>query len=170
MLHNPTLGVPSELMPKSIQFRDLGTVVDEIHGLFEEWEHSEASLLPIDEFSLQVMKLAVHEWVANLVQHADFGDRAPLIQVGIQPGEERVHCMIEDNSQGFDFDLQLVEQRESMETVVPPDRGRGLLMMIACTENLRYHQPSVDAQTGRPCHRLEFSISAFRKPWLDIPF
>ena len=170
MLRNPPFGVLSEPMPKPIQFRDLGTVVDELHGLFEEWEHSEAALLPLDDFSLQVMKLAVHEWVANLVQHADFGDQVPLIQVAIRPDEQRVHCVIEDNSQGFDFDLQLVEQRVSVEAPVPPDRGRGLLMMIACTDDLRYHQPRVDAQADRQRYRLEFSISALRKPWLDIPF
>lgn len=157
-------------MPQPIQFRDLGTVVDDLHGLFERWEHSETSALPLDDFSLQVMKLAVHEWVANLVQHADFGVQQPLIQVAIRPNGQRVHCVIEDNSQGFDFDLQLVEQRQVVDTAVPPDRGRGLLMMIACTEDLRYHQPVASTQAGGQRHRLEFSISAYRKPWLDIPF
>ena len=157
-------------MPKPIQFRDLGTAVDELHGLFEEWEHSDSSLLPLDDFGLQVMKLAVHEWVANLVQHADFGDQMPLIQFAIQPDDQRVHCVIEDNSQGFDFNHQLAEQRESVEATVPPERGRGLLMMIACTEDLRYHQPRADAPVDRTRSRLEFSISALRQPWLDIPF
>lgn len=157
-------------MTKPIQFRDLGTVVDELHGLFDEWEHGEASLLPLGDTGLQVMKLAVHEWVANLVQHADFGDRAPLIQVAIRPGEQQVHCVIEDNSRGFDFEHQLVEQHEAVAAPVPPDRGRGLLMMIACTENLRYHQPQREAPTDRSRYRLEFSISALRQPCLDIPF
>ncbi len=157
-------------MPQSVQFRDLSTVIDELHGLFERWERGEASLLPLDDFNLQVMKFAVHEWVANLVQHADFGAHLPLIQVAIQPNGERVHCMIEDNSRGFDFNHQLVKQQQAVEAVLPPDRGRGLLIMIACTEDLRYYQPVAVTQAGGQRHRLEFSISAHRKPWLDIPF
>lgn len=157
-------------MSQQIQFQDLGTVVEDLHGLFECWEHDEAFLPPLDTFTREVMKLAIHEWVANLVQHADFSDRTPLIQLVVQPNGKSVRCKIEDNSRGFDFDLQLARQRDKViETTVPPDRGRGLLMMIACTENLRYHQPS-SLPSADEHHRLEFSISASKKPWIDIPF
>lgn len=157
-------------MPQQIQFKDLGTVVEDLHGVFERWENSEAFLPPLDIFTREVMKLAIHEWVANLVQHADFSDRAPLIQLQIQANGKSVRCEIEDNSRGFDFDLQIAHQRDKViETTVPPDRGRGLLMMIACTENLRYHQPSLPTSADGH-HRLEFSISASKKPWIDIPF
>jgi serine/threonine-protein kinase RsbW len=157
-------------MPQQIQFQDLGTVVEDLHDVFEHWEHNEAFLPPLDVFTREVMKLAIHEWVANLVQHADFSDRVPLIQLVVRPNGKSVRCEIEDNSRGFDFDLQLARQRDKViETTVPPDRGRGLLMMIACTENLRYHQPSPLASADGH-HRLEFSISASKKPWIDIPF
>lgn len=160
-------------MSQQVRFQDLGTVVDELHGVFERWEHDEAFLPPLDSFARDVMKLAIHEWVANLVQHADFGDRAPLIQLAVWANGESVRCEIADNSQGFDFDIQVARQHHKIvKSATPSDRGRGLLMMIACTEDLRYYQPmpaaSADGHSGH--HRLEFSISASKKPWIDIPF
>ena len=155
-------------MPKPIQFRDLGTVVDDLHDVFARWECSEAFSPPLDAFNVEVMKFAIHEWVANLVQHADFGVRPPLIQLAVRKNGACVHCSIEDNSRGFDFELQLAHQQEAVEAPSPPDRGRGLLMLIACTEGLRYYRPPL-ATAGRR-HRLEFSISASKTPWIDIPF
>jgi serine/threonine-protein kinase RsbW len=161
-------------MAQPILFQDLHTVVDDLHGVFERWERSDTFLPPLDLFARDVMKLAIHEWVANLVQHADFGERTPLIELSVRANGESVRCKIEDNSRGFDFDLQLVRQHTKVvESAVPAERGRGLLMMIACTDNLRYHQPSPPASAdAHDCghHRLEFSISASKKPWIDIPF
>jgi len=160
-------------MSQQIQFQDLGTVVDELHSVFERWEHDKAFLPPLDSFTRDVMKLAIHEWVANLVQHADFGNQAPLIQLAVQANGQSVRCEIADNSRGFDFDVQVAHQHdEIVESAKPLDRGRGLLMMIACTENLRYQQltPSASAGGHSGHHRLEFSISASKKPWIDIPF
>jgi serine/threonine-protein kinase RsbW len=156
-------------MTTPIQFRDLGSVMDDLHEAFEEWANAGTLCPPLDPFSMEVLKFAIHEWVANLVQHADFGARTPLIQLAIQPNGERVCCAIEDNSRGFDFELQLDHQRDAVATATPPERGRGLLMLIACTEDLRYRQPSGPASADAR-HRLEFSISASNRPWIDIPF
>ena len=154
-------------MPKPIQFRDLCSVVDDLHAAFGEWEQAGVLAPPLDLFSVEVLKFAIHEWVANLVQHADFGARPPLIQLTLEAHGERIRCAIDDNSRGFDFELQLAHQQEAVEAPTPPERGRGLLMMIACTEDLRYTRPP-SSTDGR--HRLEFSISASKRPWIDIPF
>lgn len=155
--------------PEPHRFRNLETVVDDVHALFETWERDHALMPPLDAFSLQVMKLAVHEWVANLVQHADFEARAPEIEFAVIPNGRRVRCIIEDNSRGFDFEHQIACQEVEVVAEVPPDRGRGLLMMIACTEDLHYEAPPPRRDADRR-QRLEFWISADNDPCLDIPF
>ena len=157
------------MLPERYRFCDLRTVVDDVHALFDVWERDEALAPPLDGFSLQVMKLAVHEWIANLVQHADFDRRAPQIELAVIPNGRRVQCVIEDNSNGFDFDQQLDFQHAEVSAEVPPERGRGLLMMIACTENLSYEAPP-PGRTAAERQRLEFWISSDSDPCLDLPF
>jgi len=143
-------------------YDDLATAVDGVHGIFSAWEGDPRA--PLDPFSREVLKLAIHEWVANLVQHADFGGHTPAIRITLFDEEApRLRCVIEDNSCGFDFQHQLVVQEFTLEaSPEPPDRGRGLLMMIACTENISY-RPVLDAGgdgAGPPAwQRLEFWIS-----------
>lgn len=157
------------MQPEPYRFSDLDTVVDEVHALFEAWDRESALVPPLDPFSVQVMKLAVHEWIANLVQHADFEARPPRIEFAVIPNGRRVRCVIEDNSRGFDFEQQLTCQEAQVAAEVPPDRGRGLLMMIACTEDLHYEAPPAQRGAGQR-QRLEFWISADNAPCLDIRF
>jgi anti-sigma regulatory factor (Ser/Thr protein kinase) len=152
------------MSPTHRQYDDLHAVVDDVHALFDRLESDEGAL-PLDAFSLQVMKLAVHEWIANLVQHADFGHITPNIRLAIIPEGGRVRCLIEDNSRGFDFARQVVHQQHHLDVApAPPDRGRGLLMLIACTENVSY-QPILtggfngDGLPSARWHRLEFWVS-----------
>ena len=172
-LKEHTIVSPAESAPQQevVTFDDLGSSVEELHRLFDAWERSDAPIGYLESFSFNVLRFAVHEWVANLVQHADFGDRAPVIRLGLAPQEGCVHCTIEDNSRGFDFQDQIEKQRVSVEAPLPPERGRGLLMLIACAENLRYHQPLAPSDPhAEHWHRLTFSISANKQLWIDIPF
>ena len=153
--------------PEPYQFCNLDTVVDEVHALFEAWEGDGTLAPPLDDFSLQVMKMAVHEWIANLVQHADFEVGAPQIAFAVTPNGQRVQCVIEDNSAGFNFEQQVERQQAHVQS--GSDRGRGLLMMIACTEDLQYAPPPATQSADRR-QRLEFWISANPQPCLDIPF
>ncbi len=114
------------------------TIIDEIHRLFGELERDPAAIA-LDLFSLQVLKLAIHEWVANLVQHADFAGEEPCIELVLIPEGEQLRCVIDDNSVGFDFAHQVARQQYLLDIAPePPDRGRGLLMMVACTHKLSY--------------------------------
>lgn len=147
-------------------YDDIETAVDEVHALFEEWEDgrsAEAPSPPLDPFGLQVMKLAVHEWIANLIQHADFGARKPRLRLAVAPDGSRVRCVIEDNSRGFEFARQIAHQQFALDTAPqPPDRGRGLLLMIACTQNISYQpvpSPGGDGQSEPPWQRLEFWVA-----------
>jgi len=144
------------------KFSQLDVVIDELHGMFEEWEREGALLSHLDQDTIQLFRLAVHEWVANLVQHADFGERDPELIVDVIPNGRRVRCVIEDNSDGFAFPEQIDVQRNALTPF--PERGMGLLMLNAATEYFEY------SQTEEGHRRLEFTVSADSESWLNIPF
>jgi len=143
-------------------FNRLEIVIDELHGMFEEWEREGALLSHLDPDTIQLFRLAVHEWVANLVQHADFAERNPIVVVDVIPNGRRVRCVIEDNSDGFAFPEQIDVQRNALTPF--PERGMGLLMLNAATEYFEY------SQTEEGHRRLEFTVSADSEKWLNIPF
>ena len=144
------------------RFNGLDAVIDRMHALFEQWEAERTLHPPLDDDTLQQMKLAVHEWVANLVQHANFDRRQPEIVFNVSRNGAHVQCAIDDNSKGFNLDDQLRARQDVLDAF--PERGMGLLMIRACTEGLSYRQ------IGGSWHRLEFCISADKDPWLNIPF
>ena len=144
------------------RFRDLDAVIDRVHGLFECWEAEAAAQADLDLQALYRMKLAVHEWLANLVQHACFGGRQPDILVELCFRDRHFECVIEDNSSGFDLEAQLVTRQEVLEAY--PERGMGLLMLQACTKELSYRRVA----GGR--NRLIFTVSTNQDPWLPLPF
>lgn len=143
-------------------FTRLDVIVDELHALFELWIADGALLAHLDGDTVELLRLAVHEWVANLVQHADFAERSPVVTLSIIPNGRRVRCVIEDNSAGFPLDEKLENRRKALEPL--PERGMGLLMLNAATEYFEY----TTSEDGR--QRLEFTVSADSDPWLNIPF
>ncbi len=144
------------------RFSRLDVVIDELHALFEEWERDDALLAHLDQHTVELLRLAVHEWIANLVQHADFAGRSPEVILDVYPNGRRVRCVIEDNSEGFPFPEQLYVQQDALTPF--PERGMGLLMLNAATEYFEY------SVTQEGMRRLEFTVSADKDSWLDIPF
>lgn len=144
------------------RFSDLDTVIDRVHALFSVWEEDAATNANLDVQALCRVKLATHEWLANLIQHATFDPRCPEISLQLQIEADRIDCVIEDNSDGFDLEEQLLQRSGTIEPY--PERGMGLLMLNACTDELVY-QP-VDSETNR----LTFTITVHKDPWLEIPF
>ena len=153
--------LPSEASPDptpalSIRFSGLDGAVDVLHARFDAWEVEGAFAASLDHFGRQVLRLAVHEWLANIIQHASFGRRRPDILLELTCQEEGVRCVIEDNSAGFDFQGQLATQERIVGGAVPSERGRGLLMLIACTDDLAYataggrQRLSFRVRTGAP--------------------
>ena len=155
--------MPGPPPPITRRFRDLGTVVDELHALFAAWGRDGRFAGVLDADGLCVVQLAVHEWIANLVQHADFGRRAPEIALTVAPEAGGVRCVIEDNSDGFDFHGQLGAQEARVAGPEPSERGRGLLMMLACTEDLCYEP------TGDGRQRLAFLVRPEGAPESRLP-
>ncbi len=161
------------MLPLHLQSDDLAAVVDQAHALFQAWDEAimneadaGASTDALGALGREVLKLAVHEWIANLVQHADFAGRRPHVHLALLPteGADAVRCVIEDNSDGFSFEEALVEQQLRLDRApVPPERGRGLLMMIACTEDLTYRAAGEgrggDGAASSALNRLEFRVT-----------
>jgi len=143
-------------------FSRLEGVIDELHSLFEAWEREGALLSHLDQDTVHLFRLAVHEWVANLVQHACFEDRLPEVTLDIIPNGRRVRCIIEDNSAGFPLEERMDLQRLALKPF--PERGMGLLMLKAATEYFEYSE----SKNGRK--RLEFTVSSDSDPCLNIPF
>ena len=144
------------------RFRDLDLIIDQVHEIFEQWiDDGSFSATPHPEM-LEMLKLSVHEWMANIIQHAKFEDRQPEVVLDMTPNGKSIYCVIEDNSEGFDLNERLVIQQAALEAL--PERGMGLLILKTCTDHLTYTQ----VETGR--FRLEFSVSADNDSCLNIPF
>ena len=160
----PSMPPPAvEVPPSAHRFRNLETIIDEIHALFAHWAEADTFAPTLDAFALEVLKLTVHEWVANLVQHATFTQQAE-ISLTVSSADGKVRCTIDDNSEGFDFHAQLDIQDDHVRADQAPDRGRGLLMMIACTEDLSYRTTPGGTQ------RLAFWFAREDDPWINVPF
>jgi serine/threonine-protein kinase RsbW len=113
--------------------------------------------------TLYQVKIAVHEWLANLVQHANFEDETTEVSMRIERMDNRIFCAIEDNSDGFVLDEHLEIEPEYLESL--PERGMGLLILKICTEDLLYKSGDFEDN-----NRLEFYVSADPDQWQNTPF
>ena len=143
------------------RFTALESMIEELHALFDVWP-GESEPLGIDGDVFDRAKLAIHEWIANLVQHADFGQHPPEIVLELWHEDAGVHVVIEDNSEGFDLEERLAECEENLDKY--PERGMGLMMVQACAADWSYG--AIDQEKNR----LKFSVESGDDPWLNIPF
>lgn len=122
-------------------------------------DHFQADPQGSDHDDVYMSQLLVHEWVANLVQHADFSETEPEIAIRFENTGGSVRYVIEDNSNGFDLERYL---RRSDQVDEPfPCRGMGLLMLNACSDHLAYRR------VGPRHNRLEFVLKE-NAPFLDV--
>ena len=149
------------MSPIAREYSDLETALDDIRTTLTEWAEADTSAGPSAD-TLRHTRVVLQEWFANLLEHAHFGDRAPSVQIRLHTDDEDVHCVVLDNSEGFDFDGRLPPSSEPIDGL--PERGMGLRIMDACTDALSY-RPHADG-----LYRLEFSIPADHDPWLSTPF
>ena len=150
----------------SLHSCDFDRVIDEVHDLFDGWAEAGTFAAVLDDEGLDVLRLAVHEWVANLVQHASFpGSRD--VWLTVEAEGDVVRCVVEDTSTGFDFTDQVERQREALGRPAPSERGRGLLMLITCAEDLGYRpaRPGVNQRvTFTVRDRAEGALGALFRP------
>jgi len=144
------------------EYTDLDRALDEVRSVLDEWSSEQEISSTLDDETVHYTQLVLHEWIANLLQHADFQDRTPTVQIELTTENRHITCTVTDNSEGFDLAEQLPEQEDVMDDL--PERGMGLRIINACTDRLSY----TSMESGR--HRFEFSIPADHDPWLSMLF
>jgi serine/threonine-protein kinase RsbW len=132
----------------------LDRFVDDVHAQFDAWAEDAAIDDAIGPDGLAVLRLAAHEWVANLAQHAQFCGPAELV-VSLDVVDGGVRCQIEDTSQGFDFVRQIGAQQSLLDAPAPSERGRGLLMLVSCAEDLAFREAKGDVS-----QQIAFTVRA----------
>jgi len=151
--------------PITQRFSDLELALNTTHAFFEEW--TDASEQPQEEAAsdadpLHHARLVLHEWLANLVQHADFQERTPDVVIRVQPKANKVYGVVVDNSEGFSFERRL--ETQTTNALPFPERAMGLRFIDACTDSVSYGR----TDDGR--YQFEFSISTDHTPWLSNLF
>ncbi len=141
-----------EVKRETLYVGSLDTIVDRLHELFDRWERQGAFPPVVRIEMLYRARLAAHEWIAHLVQHADFEDRMPQIVLSVWVKEEKLCCLIADNSCGFKLEAYPSQAPDALYEVMP-ERGMCWLLIEACTERRAYHP------LGNQGFLLEFSIS-----------
>lgn len=116
-----------------LRYRDLNTLTEDVQTFFADRIASANGEAPE---SLLRLQLAVHEWVANLVQHADFSGRSVLVTLRFERFGAGYRVAIADTSAGFDFEGRLAKRRAQLGRL--PERGMGLLMVHAAASDVRY--------------------------------
>lgn len=143
-------------------FINLDTLISELYTLFDQWEQEEYLDDDVKFRTFYLFRLATHEWLANLIQHANFQGERPQISFKASFEENRVQCIIEDNAEFFDLEGYLRQTPNVLDAF--PERGMGLLILRSCTQDLSYTEV-------RPhVNRLSFLVSADQDPWLNIQF
>ncbi len=149
--------------PIKQRFSDLERALNTTHLLFEDWMDGAPApaTLPDDE-TLQHARLVLHEWLANLVQHADFQERTPEVVIYVHPEQNMVRGTVVDNSEGFPMEHRL--EAQTTNALPFPERAMGLRFISACTDTLSYDRTA----DGR--YQFSFSILINHTPWLSNLF
>lgn len=145
----------------TLKYTDLDRAIEDVRSAPKEWSATQGSDGPDDE-TIHCACLVLHEWIANLHQHAQFQDTTPAVEIVFSFEDRKLSCSVTDNSEGFDIDAHLPDEAE--EPDVLPERGMGLRIISTCTESLSY-TPTEDG-----LHRFEFFIPSDHDPWLNTLF
>jgi serine/threonine-protein kinase RsbW len=143
------------------RYTDLDRAINEVRSLPEEWPVADDPSGP-DAETVQCVCLVLHEWIANLYQHAQFQASSPTVEIHLSCEDRQVFCSVLDNSEGFEIESHLPDEDDDPEAL--PERGMGLRMIKTCTDNLSY-APTDD---GLQC--FKFNIPSDHDPWLNTLF
>lgn len=135
------------------EFSSLASSVEELHQVLDQWSRTKYLGGSMSTEVKVRTRLIVHEWIANLVQHATFNGQNPRVCLEINVhSDERIEVAIADNSAGFSVGnkSELAQKLDSDE--LPQERGLGLPLIVACTRGLRYDCPK------NKMNRLKFEL------------
>lgn len=123
-----------------------------LHAWMSEWE---------DDDRWQLLRLSLHEWAANMLQHASFGPQCPRLTAFIKKVGSRIEALVEDNSEGFD--LHAVPKAHFHQF---PERGMGITLMQMCSDELEYTRSSTSNKLffSIPLSTEQLSLVPYRAP------
>lgn len=136
--------------PNTYRIDGRSHLVEGVHALCDEWEREGWWDGLLGGEGRARLRLVLHEWAANLVQHARF-ERPIIVNLTVCPHRNRLFVVVEDNTDGFDYDAQVRESIEEI-AVTMPDRGMGLALVRACAESVHYER------RGAACNWLVLSL------------
>lgn len=137
---------------ETLYLGSLDKIIDRLQELFDQWERQGIFPAIVQMDMLHRARLAAHEWIAHLVQHANFQDRMPQIALSVWVEGEKLCCLITDNSSGFKLEAYPSHAPDTFYEVMP-ERGMCWLLIEACTERRAYRP------LGNQGFELEFSIA-----------
>lgn len=143
-------------------YTDLDRALDEVRSVPKEWSAALGGDGPDDEM-VHCTCLVLHEWIANLHQHAQFRDPSPTVEIRLSCQDRHISCSVIDNSEGFDLEEHLPSENDDPEEALP-EGGMGLRMIRTCAESLSY------TSTEDGLQRFEFFIPSDHDPWLNTLF
>ncbi len=143
------------------KYTDLDCAIDEVQTLSDErpaaWCNGD-----VDDETFHCACLVLHEWIANLHQHAQFEDVPPTVEIQLSCQDRQVFCSVTDNSEGFELDPHLPDKDDDFGSL--PERGMGLRIIESCTDDFSY------TPTENGLHCFEFIIPSDHDPWLNTLF
>lgn len=160
--NGPSLDLPSGSMKTFTKtYTDLDRAIDEVRSFSDEWPVAN-KYASLDEETLHCTCLVLHEWIANLHQHAHFQEAPPTVEIQLSYENRHLSCTVVDNSEGFELEDYLPDQDDDSDPL--PERGMGLRIIKTCTDEFSY------TPTDDGLHCFEFTIPSDHNPWLNTLF
>ena len=139
--------------------------IDQLHKELDLWQEHPSFKQIASTNLFPRLQLAIHEWIANLVQHASFPteNKEAIITLTFT-SPKQVSVEIKDFSNGFDFINQIETQRERRQEDYFLERGFGLLFLETLVDKVDYKR----AKEG--INYLTFQLSTDNDACLNFPF
>ncbi|MFB6099301.1 MAG: ATP-binding protein [Salinibacter sp.] len=142
-------------------YTNLDRAIDEVRSIPDEWPAAQANE-GLDDETLQCVCLVLHEWIANLHQHAHFRTSTPTVEIRLSCRDRQVSGSVLDNSEGFEIEKYLPDEDDDPGAL--PERGMGLRLIKTCTDTFSY------TSTEDRLQHFEFNIPPDHDPWLNTLF
>lgn len=150
------------------RYDDLDEALDSTRALLERLSSGHEAAVQPSPQAIRHAQLVLHEWIANLIQHATFEEPVRLV-VHVHADERFFYGKVVDTSEGFDLAACLRKQQDGADAL--PERGMGLRIIDACTDSYAYEQGGEQGGEQDDDHfTFAFRIAADQSPWLSTLF
>lgn len=121
-------------------FSSLEEGIEELHKVLDQWMEQSEIRQALGVEGSRYMRTVTHEWIANLIRHAEFESADPEVRLSVIAMDGSLRIEIRDNSNGFDLDYEKEQRKGVLDRSLPPDRQLGIPLMMECADDLQYQQ------------------------------